>query len=151
MYELEIKHFKAYKDEFTLKLEDKNLLLYGENGAGKSSIYDAFRYVFFKDEIERRERDLSTIGDAEEDAIFWQQYNYQGQEEPFEVSLKDSSNDLIDKSAYQVFMLSIDNLRVSDSIQLEALLQQCFVEIADIQHFCDTHYAAIEENQGKRI
>lgn len=34
--------FKAFPDSFTLDLEDgKNLLMYGENGSGKSSIYYA--------------------------------------------------------------------------------------------------------------
>lgn len=31
-------NFKFFKDEFTLNLDGKNLLLYGENGSGKSSI-----------------------------------------------------------------------------------------------------------------
>lgn len=34
-----ITNFKTFKEPFELKLEGKNLLLYGENGSGKSSIY----------------------------------------------------------------------------------------------------------------
>ena len=33
--------FKAFPDSFTLDLDGKNLLMYGENGSGKSSIYYA--------------------------------------------------------------------------------------------------------------
>lgn len=33
--------FKAFPDSFTLDVEGKNLLMYGENGSGKSSIYYA--------------------------------------------------------------------------------------------------------------
>ena len=33
--------FKAFPDNFPLELEGKNLLMYGENGSGKSSIYYA--------------------------------------------------------------------------------------------------------------
>lgn len=36
-----INGFKAFPDSFTLNLEGKNLLMYGENGSGKSSIYYA--------------------------------------------------------------------------------------------------------------
>lgn len=36
---ISLENFKFFKDEFTLDLEGKNLLLYGENGSGKSSIY----------------------------------------------------------------------------------------------------------------
>ena len=33
--------FKAFPNSFTLELEGKNLLMYGENGSGKSSIFYA--------------------------------------------------------------------------------------------------------------
>ena len=36
---IEVKNFKFFKDVFSLKVNMKNLLLYGENGSGKSSIY----------------------------------------------------------------------------------------------------------------
>lgn len=34
-----IRNFKFFKDEFTLDLKGKNLLIYGENGSGKSSLH----------------------------------------------------------------------------------------------------------------
>lgn len=37
--------FKAFPDSFTLNLEGKNLLMYGENGSGKSSIYYALHVL----------------------------------------------------------------------------------------------------------
>ncbi|WP_444382948.1 AAA family ATPase [Prevotellamassilia timonensis] len=37
--QIEIKNFKFFKNTFTLNIDRKNILLYGENGAGKSSIY----------------------------------------------------------------------------------------------------------------
>ena len=36
---IKIDGFKAFPKEFELILEGKNLLMYGENGSGKSSIY----------------------------------------------------------------------------------------------------------------
>ena len=42
--EIEIEGFKAFPNKFTLAL-DKNLLLYGENGSGKSSIYYALHVL----------------------------------------------------------------------------------------------------------
>lgn len=38
---IEIEGFKAFPNYFSLELGDKNLLMYGENGSGKSSIYYA--------------------------------------------------------------------------------------------------------------
>lgn len=43
--EIKIDGFKAFPDEFTLDLKGKNLLLYGENGSGKSSIYYALHVM----------------------------------------------------------------------------------------------------------
>ena len=34
-----IKNFKAFREEITINFENKNLLIYGNNGAGKSSIF----------------------------------------------------------------------------------------------------------------
>ena len=39
---IRIKNFKFFKDEFVLNVDGKHLLLYGENGSGKSSIYWSF-------------------------------------------------------------------------------------------------------------
>jgi DNA repair exonuclease SbcCD ATPase subunit len=44
---LVLKNFKAYND-FELNFKNENLLIYGDNGTGKSSIYEAFKMAFFK-------------------------------------------------------------------------------------------------------
>lgn len=44
---ISIENFKFFKDSFTLDINRKNLLLYGENGSGKSSIYWSF-YTHFQ-------------------------------------------------------------------------------------------------------
>lgn len=36
---IEIENFKFFKNAFPINVDRKNILLYGENGAGKSSIY----------------------------------------------------------------------------------------------------------------
>ncbi len=46
--EIEIKHFRGFPgpSSYTFKLSGKNLLLYGENGSGKSSLYQALNQLF---------------------------------------------------------------------------------------------------------
>ncbi|MCI9054805.1 MAG: AAA family ATPase [Muribaculaceae bacterium] len=44
--EIVINGFKAFPSQFKIELEGKNLLLYGENGSGKSSIYYALHCLF---------------------------------------------------------------------------------------------------------
>ncbi len=41
-----IKGFKAFPGDFELKFEGKHLLMYGENGSGKSSIYSALNVLY---------------------------------------------------------------------------------------------------------
>lgn len=43
---IHIEAFKAFPNEFDLELNGKNLLMYGENGSGKSSIYYALHCLF---------------------------------------------------------------------------------------------------------
>lgn len=44
---IEIENFKFFKNVFPINVDGKNILLYGENGAGKSSIYWSV-YTHFK-------------------------------------------------------------------------------------------------------
>lgn len=46
-----IKGFRGIKERISLKLGSKSVLLFGENGAGKSSITDAFEW-FYRDSVE---------------------------------------------------------------------------------------------------
>lgn len=48
---IQIKNYKAFYGEHTLKLAGKNVFIYGENGSGKSSLYYALK-DFFQSSIE---------------------------------------------------------------------------------------------------
>ena len=47
---LDIKYFKFFSDTEKIELEGKNILVFGENGSGKSTIYWAF-YTFLQSSI----------------------------------------------------------------------------------------------------
>jgi len=53
---LDIKGFRGVKRELPLELNSKSLLLFGDNGSGKSSITDAIEW-FYKDSIEHLSSD----------------------------------------------------------------------------------------------
>ena len=61
LIELEIKSFKGVKS-FTFKPEGKNVVLLGENGTGKTSVYDAFLWLLFgKDSTGRKQFDIRPL------------------------------------------------------------------------------------------
>lgn len=48
--EIRIKHFKAFQDEEKFNFRSKNILAYGNNGSGKSSLFWAL-YTFLQSSI----------------------------------------------------------------------------------------------------
>jgi DNA repair exonuclease SbcCD ATPase subunit len=53
MKQLEIKDFKAFKNRIYFELGNppKNMLLFGENGSGKTSVYEAIKLCFYRDRL----------------------------------------------------------------------------------------------------
>jgi len=48
---IEITNYKAFLGTYLIKVDGKNLFIYGENGSGKSSLYYALK-DFFQSSIE---------------------------------------------------------------------------------------------------
>ena len=77
---LRLEHFKAFRDPAEMTLDGKNVLVYGENGAGKSSLYQALKIIFhrkriFDAQIAPTVTDPLDRRNAEKDVLG--QYNYQ--------------------------------------------------------------------------
>lgn len=53
--EIKIRNFKAFKDEQVFKFKGKNILVYGNNGSGKSSVFWAL-YTFLQSSVKTNER-----------------------------------------------------------------------------------------------
>ena len=74
MKKLILANFKAFgidEVEFggeTPEGNPMNILCYGENGAGKSSVFEAIKYVFHHERIERERIEPHITGQARENA-----------------------------------------------------------------------------------
>ena len=77
---IHITGFKAFPNDFELELEGKHLLMYGENGSGKSSIYYALHCMFqapLKSDAGRKyfdvtnEQHLKNIDNLDIDSQIW--------------------------------------------------------------------------------
>jgi recombinational DNA repair ATPase RecF len=146
MNKLHIKSFKVFKDEIDININGKNFLLYGENGAGKSSVFEAFKVTFFRDRLNSTIQIASTP--EEQTQIiqdFWNKYNNKTSNSNFEIKLNDidyASFPIVD---YQVFMVSLENLIVSDRMNLNLLLTDLHLQIDNIEVFCSNKYSEIQQ------
>lgn len=52
---IELNNYRSYFDRYTIEIpEGKNLLIYGENGSGKSSLYDALKQFYIASDATRQ-------------------------------------------------------------------------------------------------
>lgn len=118
--------FKAFPNDFELQLEGKNLLMYGENGSGKSSIYYALHCMFqapLKPDAGKKyfdpdsEQHLKNLNNLDVDSKIW--IDFDGRH-PFIYN--------IDKEGYQFTLLGGKH-------PLPAHINGCFVNHQFLFHF----------------
>lgn len=118
--------FKAFPNDFELQLEGKNLLMYGENGSGKSSIYYALHCMFqapSKPDAGKKyfdpasEQHLKNLNNLDADSKIW--IDFDGRH-PFIYN--------IDKEGYQFTLLGGKH-------PLPAQINGCFVNHQFLFHF----------------
>lgn len=145
MNKLKLSCFKAFEGEVIIPLDNrKNLLLYGENGAGKSSIYEAIKVIFFRSKIESKIA-ASTPEDTQQlKNELWASYNNKIANQDFQIQVNDTDYLSFVSDSYQVFMISIEELAVENKMNLKALLEKFNLFIPDIDGFCVAHQAQIE-------
>ncbi|QUB66738.1 AAA family ATPase [Prevotella melaninogenica] len=134
MKSIEIKNFKAFNKNSIL-LGDvqgsghKNILCYGENGSGKTSIYEAIKFFFFKEKIIGEKIPSSKVGPDREAEIRQLEINYRNksvQEEIFiEIDGKSSRNFNYDEQ--EVYMVSGKDLLISNDIDIFNILEKCYL------------------------
>ena len=151
MNKLSLKAFKAHRD-LSIDFNDKNFLLYGDNGAGKSSIYEAIKVVFFKDKLSQN---IPTANTPEEttqnETDFWSKYNNKNSGNDFQLEINENDYKEFDSSNYQLFMLSLDELLINQSIKLDNLLERFYFPTFDINSFCNTNYKSIESSVNESL
>lgn len=152
MNKLKIAKFKAFETQIEIPLSGKsNLLLYGENGAGKSSVYDAIKVTFFRNKIES-----SLSAQTPEDLIqlkneLWGSYNNKIHNQDFEIEIDGQDYKDFNNTAYEVFMISVEELFVESKISLERLLSRCYFSIDDINELCTNYHQYIQDEVNNAL
>lgn len=140
MWELKIANFKAFgKDEvvFGGKMPDgkpMNILCYGENGTGKSSAYEAIKYVFHKQRIEQERVAPHLQGVARENAKrqILIDYKHKSSDNPAFIAINNQVRDDFDASSYNVYMIESRNLAEDGHIDIRQLLKSMYLGKHDI-------------------
>lgn len=152
MNKIELQNFKAFNDASPIVLDNqgrKNILLYGENGSGKSSIFEALRYVFFKNEIEKVD---PLLPPAEKVALIdaiKSKYNSRQNIIPFSIKInnQDYSSFLI--TDYQAFFLN--RFEYMESISIIKILEHLPMPESDIHRFVEISWEMIKDDINRNL
>ena len=140
MKKLILENFKAHQ-KLEVEFNNKNLLLYGDNGSGKSSIFEALKVVFFEEEIKKSITKKLRPEDHEEAVnTYLAKYNNTTTNTNYNLTLQDQNSSDLNIDNHKVFMFDIDDLYFDSYLKLEDLLSKVFFNI----EFNLTKYTLIE-------
>ncbi|OUT14673.1 hypothetical protein B9N64_04400 [Campylobacter concisus] len=128
---IKINNFLAHEDlaEINLKNGD-NFLLYGNNGAGKSSIYEALKLCFFRERLvnEFVPSDIKTNEDREQAVNdFYMSYNKKGAKEDFEIKINNVAFKDFNSRNCSSYMADINLIMVDKSFKLEDIIKKTYL------------------------
>jgi len=137
---IQLENFKAFHNSVLVDFKDKrNILIGGENGSGKSTIFEALKYIFFYDRlISENIADTSVGTEREADILqFKQNYNHRKYKTTdFSLLLNESPIETYDKEKYIVYLLSGDDIRSNDTIVLSNLFKSVYYNSEEINNIC---------------
>lgn len=143
MKKLEIQNFKAFGSETaTFGGTDKegkplNILCYGENGAGKSSVFEAVKFVFHYRRILRERHIQHLTGERLNNALRQLQIDYRNKKAPadanFVIKLNGIDYQTFDATHYHAYLINGDNLVVGKQIDVKRLLLSAYLAKHDIE------------------
>lgn len=151
MKSLKLKKFKAFNEEISISLDEKNLLLYGENGAGKSSIYEAIKVVFYHQRLESNIVSTTPEDQQQKRRDFWSNYNNKIDNLNFEIQINDLLYSSFSSLNYQVYMISLEELKVDNSIKLKDLVMKFYFSTDDVAGLCSDGFSVIQEEVNDRL
>lgn len=153
MQKININSFKAFKDSIEISLPaNKNLLLYGENGSGKSSIFEAIRLIFFWTKISNQLNGAHTPEEqAQIENDFWSSFNNKITNNDFEIKINNTEFRSFVNIDYQPFLISLENIHIDNQIKINELLNRFDLSINNTDQFCIDNYSQIQNNVNNTL
>ena len=161
MKNLRIANFKAFRKQLTLECPDEeNVLIYGENGAGKSSLFEAFRIFYFRQKVYDERIAPNVVGSAREEEEESVRDSYRHDLTTDQILLEVDDEGYITYNAgddEQVFLLSYGSLHPksesADHINIREMIEQSYFkyESAINNWFDDEAEREIIDNTNKTL
>ena len=127
MNSIELDNFKAFKKTTQFPLDGKSVLIYGENGAGKTSLFEAIKFFYFRQKIMRERILPNIVGEArhaEEERVI---SDYKHDEaRPLAIKIDNESYSNHDANDSNIFLVSYSLLSNSDEITIKALTENTY-------------------------
>lgn len=113
MHNLTLENFKAFREKLELKCPNgENVLIYGENGSGKSSLYEAFHLYYFKDKIFRERIPANVVvGRTDEEDAVVKSFSFDRTNDPMVLSIDEEAYTSYTPSAEHIFLISYSDLQ----------------------------------------
>lgn len=129
---LELFHFKAFESGVKFQFGGKNSLVFGENGSGKTSFFEALKLSFFYNKLESSKLSSS---DTPEDAKAKRNQLYESYRNAcdtsvrFSIKINGNDHTVLARDDYRVFLVTHDDFNLhGDCILLEEFLGHLFFD-----------------------
>lgn len=120
------------------------MLLFGENGSGKTSIFEAIKYVFYQGDIEKVESLLTQDEKRQKIEEIRLKYRNNRSQSPFEIHFNNLQLGNVPTVGYQLFMLN--RFLIDKTISLNDILCKTKMPIDDIPAFLASNSSIIRDN-----
>lgn len=171
MEKIEIDNFKAFNSRIAIipTAAHKNMLIYGENGAGKTSLYEALLLTFYHEKLLRPHLSVGAQPEqrANEEKDFYNGFNHRtpagSPSTDFSIKINQTDFKSFNKANYQCFMVSMKDLDYvtheindgkvveKDTINLKQLLEEMNFPSFDVDGYLANHIDKLLQNVNQSL
>lgn len=171
MEKIEIDNFKAFNSRIAIipTAAHKNMLIYGENGAGKTSLYEALLLTFYHEKLLRPYLSVGAQPEqrANEEKDFYNGFNHRtpagSPSADFSIKINQTDFKSFNKANYQCFMVSMKDLDYvtheindgkvveKDTINLKQLLEEMNFPSFDVDGYLANHIDKLLQNVNQSL
>lgn len=146
---ISLQKFKAFDSRCEINLDGKNAIFFGENGSGKSSLYDALKICFHRDKIFKSKIPSTVVLPADKTAAESDILNsYNNQKSPltsFSIEINGNPYNSFPTPDYDVNIINSENIKPRDILEVDILIQSTLINIANADKYVSDNKKDLED------